>query len=433
MERFPDILAHLHSSSKPFTVYSGKVSIDNLNGGRAEGEAEVQMKFSPFPRLACKVKCNIMDVGGIGLQFMDRDLAIAVPGWSDAAAGRLFSTRTSGGTVDVDIELLGEWLTRPGEIRSCRFFLLCCRPLMPTDSDSHERLTLTLGEWRVTVSQRPPIDMLPLSESRGFGITHICTIERIDRAPVSTDELVNVMDFLRVSISFASGQLVGTALPVCLDGDNNVLAWTPRVSRVDPFSPHRNWSGIAISLTDFQGLLEGFWNRWSDSKWRTGISEIVEWYLLANAPRAPAHQSLVNACVAFEGLYWLMVVNDGILAERFAIQAESQLRLSLAISDVRLNIPDELQHLLTAAAAESWDCGPAAIIEIRNVIVHTTKNTVERRERVGRRAIGEAVRLARRYLELLILRAVGYTGHYTERVVQTLGPPRRVPWAREPS
>jgi hypothetical protein len=113
------------------------------------------------------------------------------------------------------------------------------------------------------------------------------------------------------------------------------------------------------------------------------------------------------------------------------LPASDKLRVLLADLRIPTAIPAHQTHLQQFASAFNHVDGPAAVVDMRNSIVHPN---VKRRTRLltaGTMAKFEAAELVRQYVEFVLLAQLGYTGYVKDRTARTSGRAAAmpVPWA----
>ncbi len=109
--------------------------------------------------------------------------------------------------------------------------------------------------------------------------------------------------------------------------------------------------------------------------------------------------------------------------------AADRLRLLLADAQIEIEIPSALHGLPSFAPSNqtgkaSWEDGPQALTESRNLLVHPTKKL--RAPNIPPEAIRDTGELGVWYLQLALLFLLGYRDVYLSRVEGWTGRP--VPW-----
>jgi len=152
-------------------------------------------------------------------------------------------------------------------------------------------------------------------------------------------------------------------------------------------------------------------------------------YVEANGP-VTSDTSLVLAQAALELIAWVMFVED--LKTRGkkdfdGAKGSDRLRELLDWMNMPHSIPPSLQELRAAASRLDLDDGPHAITEFRNALIHPPRRDILDAPTMGARI--ELQQLSLLYLELALLRLIGFHGEYANRLGSRLvGDVEAVPW-----
>lgn len=169
--------------------------------------------------------------------------------------------------------------------------------------------------------------------------------------------------------------------------------------------------------------LEVLWKAWSeiakDELDFDFLKTAVHWYGEANSNAALVEGSLILAQTALELIYnWLVVEQRGILvgADATNISAANKIRLLLNQLNASFEIPPSLQHLTAykSSVTEILD-GPECFVRIRNSIVHANEDKRKALAKIPNMARYEALQLALWYIELSMLKILGFKGRYKNR------------------
>lgn len=292
-----------------------------------------------------------------------------------------------------------------------------------------DRLTFEASPWRVTLDARRDLKetIEQLKVVRGYAFTHVGKLERIDRESFDWDEATDVLNGLFHFLSFAQGRLTSPALPIGIDKEGQTIAadWSARV--VDP------WTGRFCCLdldhaTELEQLFPEFMKYWTEPFWESVLVRAIRGYVDANNP-SPLEGAVMMGQTTLELLAWAVLYErEGWLRKEEArITASGRLRLLLKWAGVSANIPETLSSLRELADSESWD-GPRAVTAIRNALVHPTRETDRYLE-----VLTDCWMLTGWYQELAILRLLGFTGKYSNRLgSRWIGAVETVPWQVKP-
>ncbi|HKF87021.1 MAG TPA: hypothetical protein VKB85_02985, partial [Propionibacteriaceae bacterium] len=165
---------------------------------------------------------------------------------------------------------------------------------------------------------------------------------------------------------------------------------------------------------DIRSFLTAFMERWDDLDERETLTFAMT-SALAAGQTAVVEQRLMTTIAEIEHLSWV----DEVLTRRLTEQkwrsenAAWRIRRLLIRAGVPLHVdPHRTAELASYAKSNGGGDGPGALVAVRDAITHPK----DRRHLYGPPALlSEASRLAARYLDLLVLRRVGYNGHINDR------------------
>jgi hypothetical protein len=289
------------------------------------------------------------------------------------------------------------------------------------------RISLATEGWEIILDNlRETADLCKeLSETGGFGITHVGSLRRRDGAAFSIDDVKKILGGLYYFLSFARGRWVA---PVLFSGENNEgerwqhwglplldeglaeWSWPPRLRE-----------GVALA-----SAWPGFLRLWIDDDWQQALAAALSWYIEA-ARGVLIETHLVTGQAALELLAWVEIVQRRKLLTKNgfnSLPAYEHIRLLLTLSGIPLEFPDELRELNTRAAAFNWRDGPSALVELRNGVVHPDKS--DRVLGIDIKIRAQAWQLMMHYLRLAFLRLFDYKGTYFEHLT---GREATTPWA----
>lgn len=293
------------------------------------------------------------------------------------------------------------------------------------------RVVLEAAGWRVTLDSMSRLDVVEreISKSRGFGITHVGRLERMDGGAFGANDAIDILEKLSFFFSFVRGAWTSCLLPVAFgdDGQRRWAEWSaPRVA------PGICTSWFSLHHVDsMANVFPGFLARTSNPIWWQAISLALNWYFECNTPNGMIQTALILQQNALELLAWTLFVEDGPVSEEGfdRMPASDRIRLMLDRARIPLSIPGDLGDLARLANSKCWSDGPQVIAEIRNALVHPKKQ--KRLGDLPEHVLPDAWRLGVWYLELALLWLFNYAGEYQSRIEgpDLLAGTRRVPWA----
>ena len=275
------------------------------------------------------------------------------------------------------------------------------------------------NRWRIDIKENRSMteDRKILKQEGGYAITHNGSINCLNSEMFSVREVVTLLGGLRAFLSFARGAASGLTLVKGIDeiGEERSIVWG--TSYVEPWNGNRSsWLARGDSLSE---VFPGFWKLFAEEEWNDTIHRAIDWYL--NSNNSAIHTGIVLAQAALESLSYRINQEE-------VKPAAKALKMALKETGIDDGIPSHCLHLKEVAKRKNWAHGPRAITEIRNDIVHA-KNKFGY---IRIEAQLDAWHLSLWYIELMLLRKIGYCGQYKNRlIVGSKDPFERVPWVCE--
>lgn len=310
--------------------------------------------------------------------------------------------------------------------------LLCREPDDGTRAERGGRWIHALGGWDITIDERRDLGetLRTATRQRLYAISHVMRVRRSDGRTFHAGEARTLLSGLQVALSFALGRWTAPVLPVGLD-ESGALAWSEWAPlRVDsPAKAHGRW-WVEHRPDDLKDYLLCFINNWLDHERQHSLSFLAI-SAIAAGESGFVEQRVMTALAALEHLSWLEEVRSGAQSETEWRRRKPAWRIRHLVTGACASPEVDSAHqpiLASFARTVTHGDGPTALVELRDSITHP-KATDERYRVPG--LFAEASRLATRYLELALLRWLGYTGHMADRTITTgwAGDSQAVPWA----
>ena len=280
------------------------------------------------------------------------------------------------------------------------------------------RIALTAHDWKIDIDLWP--DWSAMAEdgiTRGrfpVELVRMCRIRNKDGNLFSgSDREVESLRYaLTLFLSFVSGGLVGTALPVGVSekGEIQYVEWGSTL--VDPIAEFKSWYPITVPEC-IAPLFEQFIAKLEERPWSDLLFTLVRSYTTAIRQEKDFGFGFATAFMAHEALAWTILVTeeDWLSPDGYGkLTAADKLRLLLKWADLPADVPASLGDLRKLASNRNMDA-PEVLGWIRNRIVHPDK-----KGELNRDPVYDAWRLSLWYLELLLLRVLSYGGPYQSRV-----------------
>nr|MDQ6946019.1 hypothetical protein [Actinomycetota bacterium] len=240
------------------------------------------------------------------------------------------------------------------------------------DGQSHGRLTLTSGDWQLTIvgpsDVAAPFD--ELQREGGYAFTHLAELRRSDGRSFTVQNTELVQDVFFHLLGFTRGALVGVGLPVAYD-DSDQPVWARwSITVVDRWTNTLNWCEPKL-LPELSQIFDGWLRRAADPFWHGVLRRVVRTCLTASTPR-PLDTAVAETQMALELLAWAVLVVDGhwLEAGDGDLSAAGQMRLLLRWAGINTTIDERLVALRALAKRKNLVDGPQVLVYVRNRIVH---------------------------------------------------------------
>ena len=297
------------------------------------------------------------------------------------------------------------------------------------------RLALRVGDWVITLDERPDIDSVFDDHIRfaPYFFTHVMELRRSDGASFDARAAVRLIDAICISLSFAAGRWVAPPLSVGFAAaDRKVWHWW-----YSPIcAPYEKTGSPVISpakVDDLEAFLEA-----SIKSLHKGSAKNTSRFQMMLATQTASlgfvENRIFSTFPAIENLSWEIFVIAGRVNKKEFENPKKwptarRLRDALSLAKIPTNVdPTRLPALHKLTIDKGMD-GPEAVTWVRNRLVHpkTPHDHLYSRDSM----LTESWLQSREYICLLLLWAIGYTRNYLS-VIPPYGSVRDtapVPWA----
>jgi hypothetical protein len=349
---------------------------------------------------------------------------------ADVTCG-VFVTSINDGIIRLHPERTPIPVGRSDDLRAVHFDLInfptfwalvgCSAPL-PED-----HLDVAASGWHIEI--RPPRKS-PDTEALGsalYSVTHSCTARKNDNSTFSSEEAQTLLNVLHDAMSFAAGRWVAPVFVRGVGSDQHI-AWKEWGTR--PLQPDlgggETWFDAHHANT-LAEILPGIWKLREDAGRVETFHSALYWYIRSRGDAAGVDGGIILLQAALELLSWQVFVGDSkvLSREKFGkLRADDHLRLLIESCGIPTGIPPGLSELASKANELKWSDGPKALAAVRNRLVHPDKRK--------QFPYYDAWRLAAWYVELVLLKMLGFTGVYSDRTKaqRCVGSVDPVPWAK---
>lgn len=296
------------------------------------------------------------------------------------------------------------------------------------------RLKFEYKKWIVTIDKidnhKEAIDHI--RENNVYGITNVCDIRRIDNKLFSYEDIEDDINGVYYLLSLINGTKcpIGQFVGLRTLGQSVFANWT--FYRGDSPRMGRSWF-FADKPHEALCIVKKFSELYSEGS-QDWIKSLVSLYSEVNTVGV-LEIKLVNAQIALEMLSWIILHEEKNLISKIDMDkmtASGKIRLLLSTLQIPKNIPASLSNLTIAnfdKDDEFFD-GPYVITEIRNSIVHPSKNNRGKNIKFNSSVKFDVLMLSIWYIELCIMKILDYNSWYDNclEVGKYSGKFDMVPW-----
>jgi hypothetical protein len=243
--------------------------------------------------------------------------------------------------------------------------------------DFDSQLIFDYGNWHIVLGTlEKTYDLQEKLEIQGgYGVTHICKVERLDNTQFNLDEGYEIINAFVYYLSFVRRIWLAPLFVSGFDAKGNQILeeWRTPTIKVDSWqSPWYLWA--KPDTTDIVEVFSGFMKKWQDSTWEKVIRNSIQWYIESFKHQTGYNTSIILIQAALEKLAWTYLnVNKCVTSSDFSkLQASGQIRLLLKFLNIDLIPFDSFPKIKFKAneRRETWVDTVQALTEIRNAAIH---------------------------------------------------------------
>jgi hypothetical protein len=434
-----------YGTSHPNTsiaLYEGRVRLSGAEGS-VEGNGSIQFRWQPVPRLGFSVVLPSEPAVVLGGPLGEVTVEMVDPAGKGAGVvlGQSVHVEKDSWSRTVTGVISGEFVVgSPTATDTVVFHLPNVPSYMGTNVEEGGalwagRLTTSTSDWRIDIDSVGDYADLQrnLAEQGGYGITHVGKVTRNDGRPVAFKAIEKFLQILPWWLTLIRSERTAPMLVVGIhEGKAIWEIW--RTPTIAPWLGRRSWLPQVLfeptkgaDAVDLGSILQALIDAFNDEKLWRSLGRAIDWFS-ESVQSSHLATTVIFAQAGLELMSWLRLVGDGVIDEDAfkKLDAADALRLTLHLTSIELGIPMEAQQLYQATRRQPGGVaeldGPGALVEIRNGTIHPKAKL--RLEDNGVMLAGGF--LATRYLELLLLNRLEYSGYTFDRLVG--GYPDRVPW-----
>ena len=293
------------------------------------------------------------------------------------------------------------------------------------------RVRFGFGKWAVTLDKRRDLTerMEAAHAEHGYTFTHTGTLTRADGKLFSPEDAKKALDMLSWFFSLARGARCACVLPAGYRHLDEPLWRLWQSPFTAPARACETWLSERTPQACFSAAA-AFAECWRSEARRKWLRLGIGLYCVSNqSGRGSIELQLAESQIALELLTCVAFLEENTLMSEKAFEglsAADKVRVLLFWLGVPATVPDKYAAL---KAREAGADAPEVVTEIRNAIIHPTRSNRAKREKIDMKAVYEAWQLNMWYVELALLKLIGYSGPYSNRTIsQIAGAVETLPW-----
>lgn len=277
--------------------------------------------------------------------------------------------------------------------------------------DFNGQLIFDFEDWHIVLGTLEETYDLQekLEVQGGYGVTHICKVERLDNTQFNLDKGYEIINAFVYYLSFVRGIWLAPLFVSGFDakGSQILEEWrTPTINADSWQSP--NYSCVEPDSTEIVDIFSGFMKKWQDPDWKEVIKNAIQWYLESFKHQTGYNTSIILIQAALEKIAWAYLnINKCVTSGDFrSLQASGQIRLLLKFLNISLISSDSesLPKIKFSAKERNWIDTVQALTEIRNAAIHPSSKGFSPSEEI----MQEAYSIGHHYLLQCLLKLFEY-------------------------
>jgi hypothetical protein len=269
----------------------------------------------------------------------------------------------------------------------------------------------------------------------GYIITH-CGEIVAKKGLLPFNEVEKLTKKLHYFLTFINGRRVSLTFLKGI-GLNNSVVW-------EDYSCYLNaqdksvlcWASEIDVAFQINLLWENFNSIWSTDESRDVLKTAIHWFVEANSNSGLAEGALIISQTALELLFnWMIVEDKGIIkgSGAYGLDASNKVRLLLSTMNISTDIPREMNVLTKYTKGRATKDGPEILVELRNWLVHDKQKSRNEFKKIDPFIYIDASRLSIWYVELALLKMLGFNGKYVNRckLSSESGGIEFIPWSNQ--
>jgi hypothetical protein len=421
------------SDDGTIVVYAGDLQLA-IGGEKQVLPGNLELRLGPRPEFSAHVAGS--DPWLLLHAWDSHRMTVELPAGAalDPPTDRVPTARPDGAVPWADVPILITRMTT-GELRLAERLVLHVTgplsrwPLPSRDTGSNEQaqpqLRWSLSGWDLRLAEAGGPKAVD-----GFSFV----VEAIPRdLPLGLDAMEWLVDQVFLVLSLIAGQEIGVGPVVGVDAAGRVVWADWYAPRFRPEQSAWRWCPRDQVNQALPALATGLSSLADDPALQQVVDRAGRHLLAANGPEV-LDVRIPVACSGLELLGWAVLqrhqwlTRDGL----GRLPASARVRLLLQWAGIPVELPTQFGALAARRGrlGQPDAAGPEVLFDVRNNLVHPPRR-IEEPEWPDRDQLLEAWQLATWYLELAVIRLLGYQGEYVSRLRLGgwIGDTELVPWS----
>jgi len=315
------------------------------------------------------------------------------------------------GNIDEPVEYIRFELTNQEQRAGC---------LIQTskNSASLNRLELKDDKYKIIIDQH--VDLIlkksDLERTGGYQFLSSVKIEVENNDTFKLKEIESTLIKFSAYIQFLNARKCPQLIVYGFSNDK--VIWK-RVQALESDS-YEYYNGWVLKHKDMKlyKIWDKFCEIWRSENDQESIQIILDWYNEANKKKISLEGRIVLVQNALELMFnWLMSEKYKYITANDAnnMSAAAKIGFLLSFFQIESRISENLVELIKYAKEYNYVNSPETFVNIRNIIVHSNQKKRLKMKKLTNQAKEEALNLGIWYVEILLMKLLGYKGLYNNR------------------
>ncbi len=303
----------------PIILYEGEIRVTN-NIFDKVGQGQIYFSWHPIQEFNFDFKVYEPS------EKFAKQMEIYLPQNGTRLSGSLSHVRMSMADNQIQSEYFGsldaktvvyEFVTSlaTNDIQYIEFFIANLPEIHFLDKGTRqfeEGVPITFNEWQIRINRRFNWHdtKRELNESGGYGVTHICSIQKTDASMFSFNDVDSILHEVGLYLSYLRGEWSSILLPTGFSKDcvPLVKSWS-LLGKTSPWNQLLTKYKSLNLGTDKAGLIP-FLNLCKDPLWSNPIMSALRWYIECDSKSSGIEGSIIIQTATFELLGWMLFVQN---------------------------------------------------------------------------------------------------------------------------